>query len=82
MTTTASDSPPVDQTNEQPPNSIALCVLTAAVTSETGIFNCEHAGFWFPEWQAGEREVDEEMGKGNAIEFDDAETALEYLRNL
>lgn len=82
MTTTAPDAPPVFQTNERPPASIVLCVLTATVTSESGIFNCEHAGFWFPEWQQGEREVDAEMGQGDSITFDDAESALEYLRNL
>lgn len=82
MTTTTSDSPAVAQANEPPPASTALCVLTASVTSESGIFNCEHAGFWFPEWQQGEREVDAEIERGDSIKFDDVETALEYLRNL
>lgn len=82
MTTTTSDSPPLTQTSERPPASIALCILTATVTSESGIFNCEHAGFWFPEWQQGEREVDAEMEKGDSVKFDDAESALEFLRNL
>ena len=82
MMTTASDSPPVAQAEERSSTQIALCVLTVTVASETGIFNCEHAGFWFPEWQEGEREVDAEMESGGSIGFEDTESALEYLRNL
>ena len=82
MTTPATEPPPASPTAEPPSPSIALCVLTAKVTSETGVFNCEHAGFWFPEWQAAEREVDAEIEKGGALTFDDADSALEHLRNL
>jgi hypothetical protein len=82
MTTTASDLSAAAETNDSPTASIAFWVLAAKVTSETGVFNCEHAGFWFPEWQAAEREVDAEIERGDGRTFDDAESALEYLRNL
>ncbi len=82
MTTTATDPLPASPTAVSEPSSIALCVMTANVTSQIGVFNCEHAGFWFPDWQAAEREVDAEIERGDALTFDDAESALEYLRNL
>ena len=35
--------------------------------------------FWTPEWQAGEREVDEQLANGEYVEFDTIEEAIKYL---
>lgn len=79
MTTTATDPLPASPTAEPEPSSIALCVMTANVTSQIGVFNCEHAGFWFPDWQAAEREVDAEMATGRTRHFSSLEEFLEAL---
>lgn len=81
MTTPATKPPPASPTAEPPSPSIALCVLTAKVTSETGVFNCEHAGFWFPEWQAAEREVDEQITAGRTLRFSNLEDYLDSLED-
>ncbi len=38
--------------------------------------------YWTAEWQQGEDEVGEAIANGGAVEFGDAEAALDYLRNL
>ena len=42
----------------------------------------DSAYFWTREWQAGEREADEDIRAGRLTSFDNAEDAMEYLRNL
>ncbi len=39
----------------------------------------DQAWFWTPEWQAGEREVDEYLARGEVEEFDDMESFLDSL---
>ena len=82
MTTTTPDSPPNSSTIEPPSPAIALCVMQTRVTSETGVFNCEHAGFWFPDWQAGEREADEDIAAGRVSQFESVDEAIEHLRGI
>ncbi len=36
--------------------------------------------FWTPEWQAAEREADEDVAAGRVYKFDDAESAIAALR--
>ena len=56
--------------------------METRVTSETGVFNCERAGFWFPEWQAGEREADEDIAAGRVSQFESVDEAIEHLRGI
>ena len=35
--------------------------------------------FWSEEWQAGEREVDEQFARGEYMQFDTVEEAIAYL---
>ena len=35
--------------------------------------------FWTDEWQAGEREVDQQLANGDYLEFESMEEALKYL---
>lgn len=35
--------------------------------------------FWTSEWQAGEKEVDKALARGEYVEFDNVEDALAYL---
>lgn len=54
-------------------------------TSVWGVFDevrPDSAHFWTREWQAGEREADEDIRAGRLISFDNADDAMEYLRNL
>lgn len=81
MTTTAADLPPAPPPDARQAESVASCVLDAKITSETGVFNCEHAGFWFPEWQEGEREVDEEIAAGRTLRFSSLEDYLDSLED-
>jgi hypothetical protein len=39
----------------------------------------DQAWFWSPEWQAGEREVDEQLARGECEAFDSMEDAIAYL---
>ena len=54
------------------------------VTSRSGMFDPEvsQAYFWTEEWQAGEREADEDIAAGRGRHFDSAAEAIEYLREL
>lgn len=38
--------------------------------------------FWTEEWQAGEREVDEMLARGEVHTFASAEALISYLRHL
>ena len=40
------------------------------------------AWFWTEEWQAGEREVDEQIARGEYREFASAEELMAYLRSI
>jgi hypothetical protein len=40
----------------------------------------EQASFWTPEWQAGEREVDEQIARGEYTTYDSTEAFLDALR--
>ncbi len=54
-------------------------------TSVWGVFDevrPDSAYFWTREWQQGEREADEDIKAGRLISFDNADDAMEYLRNL
>lgn len=42
----------------------------------------DSAYFWTREWQAGEREADEDIREGRVISFDDPEEGIQYLRSL
>ena len=42
----------------------------------------DSAYYWTREWQAGEREADEDIREGRVISFDDPEEGIQYLRNL
>ncbi|MCB9438384.1 MAG: hypothetical protein H6673_15520 [Anaerolineales bacterium] len=41
----------------------------------------DQAWFWTPEWQAGEREVDEAYARGEYEVFENVEDALTYLHS-
>ena len=80
MATPDSDLPAAGQTPEELPTSIDLCVLDANINSETGIFNHEQAGFWFPERQEGE--ADAEIAAGSTRRFSSIEDYETYLDTL
>lgn len=40
------------------------------------------AWFWTEEWQAGEREVDEQVARGEVRDFASSEEFLAYLRTI
>ena len=42
----------------------------------------DSAYYWTREWQAGEREADEDIREGRVISFDDPEEGIQYLRSL
>jgi hypothetical protein len=42
----------------------------------------DQAWFWTEEWQAGGREVDEEIARGEVTEFASADDLVAYLRSL
>lgn len=42
----------------------------------------DQAWFWTKEWQAGEREVDETLARGEYDEFDNIEDAIAHLNSL
>jgi antitoxin PrlF len=37
--------------------------------------------FWTPEWQAGEREAEEEIARGEGVYFESGEAAVAWLRS-
>ena len=39
----------------------------------------DQAWFWTPEWQAGQRESEEELSAGLGVTFDTAEDAIRWL---
>ena len=41
----------------------------------------DQAWFWTPEWQAGEREADEELARGEGRRFATADEAITWLQN-
>jgi bifunctional DNA-binding transcriptional regulator/antitoxin component of YhaV-PrlF toxin-antitoxin module len=40
------------------------------------------AWFWTEEWQAGEREVDEELARGDYLDFASGEELMAHLRRI
>ncbi len=54
------------------------------VTSVSGLFDPEEsqAYFWTEEWQAGEREADEEIAAARLVNFSSAEELLDHFREL
>jgi hypothetical protein len=40
------------------------------------------AWFWTEEWQAGEREVDEMLARGEFTDFESAEELMAHLRRI
>lgn len=40
------------------------------------------AWFWTEEWQAGEREVDEQVARGEVRDFASTEDLMAYLRGI
>ena len=43
------------------------------------VYNPDQAWFWTEEWQRGEREVDEEIARGEVMTFDDVESFIAHL---
>lgn len=57
-----------------------VSVLTRAIVQEQkSPTPQDQAWFWTPEWQAEEREVDEQLARGEYVEFDSAQKAIAYL---
>lgn len=57
-----------------------VSVLTRAIVQEQKFpIPEDQKWFWTPEWQAGEREVDEQLARGEYVEFDSAQEAIAYL---
>lgn len=46
---------------------------------ETGVFDENQSWFWTPQWQAGEKEADEDTAAGRTMRFNRPEKAIEYL---
>lgn len=42
----------------------------------------DQAWFWTEEWQAGEREVDEQIAAGRVVEYDSADDFAAYLADV
>ena len=58
---------------------------TFQMSERWGVFDeidPDSAYFWTREWQAGEREADEDIREGRVISFDNPEDGIQYLRNL
>ena len=45
------------------------------------LVDADEAFFYTPEWQAGEREADEDIRLGRVYHFDNAEEAIDFLHN-
>lgn len=43
------------------------------------VIDATQAWFWTPEWQAGEREADEDAARGRGATYDDVESMLTAL---
>jgi len=46
------------------------------------LIRADQAWFWTPEWQAGEREADEQIARGEGTFHDSAEAMFEHLARL
>jgi prevent-host-death family protein len=46
------------------------------------IVPADQAWFWSDEWQAGEREADQELAEGQGVQFDTDEEFLAYLATI
>lgn len=53
--------------------------VTCAICNESKDVDPDQAWFWTPEWQAGEREADEELRRGEYEEFDSIGGFIEWL---
>jgi hypothetical protein len=49
------------------------------ITKERVEIDPDQRWFWTPEWQAGERQVDEDLQSGNYEDFDDMESFINSL---
>lgn len=49
---------------------------------KAGKLDPDQAWFWTDEWQAGEREVDEELKAGNAVRFDSDDAFIAHLKSI
>ena len=63
-------------------------LLTAQVQADRSILlrpaklvDADEAFFYTPEWQAAEREADEDIRLGRVYRFDDVEDAIDFLHN-
>ena len=69
--------------SETPPRA-PVFVGRLQITHASGVLasDADTAYFWTPEWQAGEREADEDIREGRLTRFDDADAAIRHLREL
>lgn len=78
----AKSAPETSAASERPTPPDAGC--TFHLSERWGVFDeidPDSAYFWTREWQAGEREADEDIREGRVISFDDPEEGIQYLRN-
>lgn len=52
----------------------------SVVLTPKRLIDKSQAYFWTPEWQAAEREADEDIAAGRIYQFNDAESAIAALR--
>ena len=81
--TCAEPASEANATSDHPTSPDAVC--TFRMSERWGVFDeidPDSAYFWTREWQAGEREADDDIREGRVISFDDPEEGIQYLWNL
>ena len=81
--TCAESAPETSAASDLPTPPDAGC--TFRMSERWGVFDeidPDSAYYWTREWQAGEREADEDIREGRVISFDDPEEGIQYLRDL
>ena len=58
-----------------------VCEDRTIVLRPGRLVDADEAFFYTPEWQAGEREADEDIRLGRVYHFDNAEEAIDFLHN-
>lgn len=81
--TCAESASEANATSDHPTTPDAVC--TFRMSERWGVFdeiNPDSAYYWTREWQADEREADDDIREGRTISFDDPEEGIQYLWNL
>jgi hypothetical protein len=76
---TLQDRRELEPIREMQPNGSFLWYAIHPITKERVEIDPDQHWFWTDEWQAGERQVDEDLQEGRYEDFDDMESFLESI---